>query len=507
MRTKAILALAALAAAIPVAAWSVVTRDSGAKAANAAPDRAPHAEDNPVETRRRADFAAMQAFRPGYAFWQHVFTTPDGSIAFGSAVDGRLLATFPAKGAWTRQAVWSDGSLARVLDGQQLARKLRERRQQVALLLESAAGPVLHNSTRGDALLPNTPRYGPFLAEWGAIYERFGVPADIGLAQVILESGLSGTRRSEANAVGFCQWLQKNWKRLNHFSPTPIEGRNQTTQAPYCAAYLSVLATKYGSFIPALSEHNAGGTNVGRALINGEYLGAEDVRTRYFLGSRLALDLRTLPGKDYADVHKSYGPRSYLYAEMVFGNTFNIRRLIASTPQISINAMRTERPISLAEIVERTHLPADEVRRFNPALSEQVPAHGMLYLPDYIGEFGPDVAFWRRPPSPSYVAVLNDFLRLPAGAERWDDPAFASVMDEFRRRFRETNTEEGVVMETVLAYAMDQAYTSSRRALLSEYRSSEKVRSLIARGVLELEALRNAGAPGIAAATVPTSPE
>jgi hypothetical protein len=60
------------------------------------------------------------------------------------------------------------------------------------------------------------------------------------------------------------QWQQKNWKRLSYFSTTPIQDRNQTTQAPYCAAYLSVLATKYGSFIPALSEHNAGGTNVGR---------------------------------------------------------------------------------------------------------------------------------------------------------------------------------------------------------------------------------------------------
>ena len=66
----------------------------------------------------------------------------------------------------------------------------------------------------------------------------------------------------------------------------------------------------------------------------------------------------------------------------------------------------------------------------------------------------------------------------------WDDPAFAPVLTEFRRRFRETNTEEGQVMETVLAYAMDQAYTSSRRTLLSEYRNSEKVRELIARGVL-----------------------
>ena len=36
---------------------------------------------------------------------------PDGSIAFGSAVDGRLLATFPAKGDWTRKAVWADPEL------------------------------------------------------------------------------------------------------------------------------------------------------------------------------------------------------------------------------------------------------------------------------------------------------------------------------------------------------------------------------------------------------------
>jgi hypothetical protein len=500
---KAILAVAALCAAIPGAAWNVVTRRSSANA----PVHALPAADDPVEARRRGDFAAMQAFRPGYAFWQHVFTLPDGSIAYGSAVDGRLLATFPARGVWPRQAVWSDPALARILDGQRLAPRLRERREQVALLLEDAAGPVLHNSTRGDALLMNARRYGPFLAEWGAIYERFGVPAEIGLAQVIFESGLHATRRSEANAVGFCQWLQKNWKRLNYFSPTPIEGRNQTTQAPYCAAYLSVLATKYGSFIPALSEHNAGGTNVGRALITGGYLGAGDVRTRYFLGSRLALDLRTLPGKEYADVHRSYGPRSYLYAEMVFGNTFNIRRLIASTPQLSISAMRTPRPISLAEIIERTRLPADEVRRFNPALVERVPSHGTLYLPDYVSEFGADVAFWRRPPSSSYVAVLDDFIRLDSGPEQWDDPAFAPVLRDFKRRFRETNTEEGVVMETVLAYAMDQAYTSSRRALLSEYRNSEKVRRLIERGVLQLDALRNALTPGVGAATVLPSPE
>jgi hypothetical protein len=478
---------------MPLAASSVIIRRSTEKPAVVAV-RAPHAASDVVQGRLRADLAAMQTFRPGYPFWRHVFIIRDGSIAFGSAVDGRLLATFPARGDWTRQAVWNDPTIARILDGQPLARKLSDRREQVALLMERAAGPVLHNSSRGDALLINAPRYGPFLAEWGAIYARFGVPAEIGLAQVILESGLSATRRSKANAVGFCQWQQKNWKRLNYFSPIPIQDRNQTTQAPYCAAYLSILATKYGSFIPALSEHNAGGTNVGRALITGERLGAAEVRARYLLGSQLARDLRALPGREYEQVHRSYGPRSYLYAEMVFGNTFNVEHLIASTSQMPIYAMRPPRTIPVSEIVERTGLAADEVRRFNPALVDRVPARGTLYLPFQVGEFGSDVAFWRRPPSPSYTAVLDEFTRLAPGAERWDDPQFAAVLTDFRRRFSDTNTEEGMVMATVLAYVMDQAYTSSRRALLAEYRNSEKVRLLIERGALELDARRHAAA-------------
>jgi hypothetical protein len=439
-----------------------------------------------VDARWRADVAAMRRYRPGYEFWQRVFTMPDGSIVFGSAMDGRLVATFPARGDWMRHAVWTDPSLAGIVQGQHLARKLGERREQVATLLERASGPVLQNATRGDALLRNTPRYGSFVAEWAAIYERFRVPAEIGLAQGVLESGLSGTRRSEANAVGFCQWLQQNWKRLNYFSPTPLEALNQTTQAPYCAAYLSVLATKYGSFIPALSEHNAGATNVGRALINGEHLGARDVRDRYLLGSKLARDLRALPGRRYEDVYHSYGPRSYLYAEMVFGNARTVRQLIASTPQEQIHAMRIPRMMSLAEIVKRTGLTTAEVQRFNPALVGRVQADGTLYLPYYVNGFGRDVAFWHRPPSPSYLSVLDDFMRLDAGAEQWDDPTFAPVLAQFRRRFSNTNSEEGAVMATVLAYVMDQTYASSRRTLLIEFRQSEHVQQLIERGIRQL---------------------
>ena len=73
-----------------------------------------------------------------------------------------------------------------------LPSRLSRRREQVVRLLEPAVGPVVHNPTRGMFLLPNAERYGSFLDQWGAIYERFGVPAEIGLAQAVIESGLNG---------------------------------------------------------------------------------------------------------------------------------------------------------------------------------------------------------------------------------------------------------------------------------------------------------------------------
>jgi hypothetical protein len=460
-----------------------------------------HGADAPIHAlardRLQRDLEVLQGFRPAYAFWQHVFAVPDGSVVYGSRSDGRLLAVFPARGNWLDRARWEDESLAFALEGRRLATNAVERRREVADILGGADGPALHNATRGQFVIRNVPRYGGFLDEWGRIFERFGVPAEIGLSQVLIESGLNGTIRSEAGAMGLCQWMPRNWSRLNQLSPHVLEGHNQTTQAPYCAAYLTILATRYGSFIPALSEHHAGGTNVGRTIINGSRLGGETAREQYLLGSDFARELRGDRASRFRPLVRTYGPRSALYAEMVFGNAANVARLRGEVPQETVHAMRAERPIPLAEVTRRTGLSVDEVRRYNPALIRQVPRGATLYLPMQVDDFGRDVAFWHWPADPDYAAVLADFLELEATVEEWENPAFGVVLGEYVRRFAETGTEEGDVMAAALTYAMEDAYTSRRAEILAEFRTDPAILRLVLEGI---------GARADATPTVPTTP-
>jgi hypothetical protein len=488
-----------LLAIIPFA-WLTVAAASAA-AQDPDPDRAqrtaPAAADDGASAAERvaatvsamlaADLAAMQRFRPGYRFWNHVFTVPDGSVAFGSATDGRLLAVLPASGSWTAAAGrFEEPELAQLLDGVSFSHYLTERREEAAAALAYAVGPIVHNPTRGRFLMRNVPRYSAFLDEWGRIYERFGVPAELGLAQAIIESGLDGRIRSEANAIGLCQWLHGNWQKLARLAPHVIEANNQTTQAPFCAAYLTVLATKYGSFLPALSEHHAGGANVGRAVILGARLGADDIRARYFIGAEFALDLRRASPQRFAELYRTYGPRSFRYTELVFGNMATVTMLRESTTQRKIHAMRTGRAIPIAEITRRTGLSADEVRRYNPALVRQVPRNATLYLPTHIAAFGSDVAFWHRPAPATFTAILADFLALDVPAEYWDEPAFQDTLATFQRRFRQTRTEEGTVMAVTLAYVAEEMRTDRRGPILQEYRTSPRIANLIDEGMREL---------------------
>ena len=186
---------------------------------------------------------------------------------------------------------------------------------------------------------------------------------------------------------------------------------------------LTILATKHGAFIPALSTHHSGGTNVARTLVNGERLGGADPRERYFLGAQFARDLRLIDVRTYKDLYGTYGPRSYRYPEMTFGNTLTIARLMAATPQVRVYAMRTARSIALSDR-RRTRLSEDDVRRLDPALVKTVPDGATLYLPLYVSELAAMVVLaaarrrrLRRGP--------EDFVRLDEMGGQWDDPSFA----------------------------------------------------------------------------------
>ncbi len=244
----------------------------------------------------------------------------------------------------------------------------------------------------------------------------------------------------------------------------------------------------YGSFIPALSEHHAGGVNVGRTVINGERLGGADTREQYLMGSEFVRDLRNISIRRYRELFRTYGPRSFLYSEMVFGNTVNVQQLRVGAVQTPIFAMRTTRNLPLSELRRKTGLSTTELKRFNPALVKQVPARANVYLPEYVEEFGEDVSFWHRPATPSFAAALNDFVRLEAGVERWHEASFEATLREFQERFQETGTEEGTVMATTLRYVIGDLRTSRRAAILSEFRTNGRILDLFRRGLQELRA-------------------
>jgi hypothetical protein len=131
----------------------------------------------------------------------------------------------------------------------------------------------------------------------------------------------------------------------------------------------------------------------------------------------------------------------------------------------------------------------DEVRRFNPALTTRVPDNATLYLPELVSEFGTDVSFWHRAPTAAYTAALDAFLQLDAGIERWHQPSFEAELQEHRRRFEATDTEEGTVMAAVLGYVISDLRTSRRAAILADFRSNGHIHELFRQGAAELALL------------------
>ena len=133
------------------------------------------------------------------------------------------------------------------------------------------------------------------------------------------------------------------------------------------------------------------------------------------MGADFARDLRGVSRRRYRALFRTYGPRSFLYAEMVFGNALNITKLSAETPQSRIFAMRAPRshsalPRSPSALACRWMRSSDSI----PPWSGGCPPARTCTYRSTSAEFGPDVSFWHRPANPAYASVLNEFVRLNA---------------------------------------------------------------------------------------------
>jgi len=167
---------------------------------------------------------------------------------------------------------------------------------------------------------------------------------------------------------------------------------------------------------------------------------------------------------------------------MTFGNMANVERLRSTMAQVEVFAMRTRRARSLADVAKGAGVSTAEAQRFNPALKRQVPAGGTVYLPLYVEAFGPDVSFWHRPPGEEYSDLLNEFVQLDVPLGEWDDKAFDPVLRDFQKRFSATDTEEGTVMATTLAFVLQDQRSSRQAQILAEFRTSPRILRLFERG-------------------------
>jgi len=105
------------------------------------------------------------------------------------------------------------------------------------------------------------------------------------------------------------------------------------------------------------------------------------------------------------------------------------------------------------------------VRRFNPALADRVPARSTLYLPHYVA-----TSAWTsrsggsaRPPT-RRCSTRSRASRRPSDGR----PVVRTGPRRIQAAVQGDQHRRSIVMDTVLTYVMDQAYTSSRRSLLSD---------------------------------------
>mgnify|MGYP000692608681 CR=1 FL=1 len=210
-----------------------------------------------------------------------------------------------------------------------------------------------------------------------------GAPEDLFLLAGV-ESGYHERLISPAWAAGMWQFIPRTGRHYGLKINTWVDERRNVQKATYAAAaYLTHLYKRYGKWEYAIGAYNAGEWSMNRALKRCPGMSFWKMRYR----SRCKLPNET---KEYV---ASFFALLYYYR-----NFPKKKKPVKVLPAITLTAVETPGPVSLANVATAIGLPLKDLFRFNPELSHWATPPGQKY---------------KLLVPPLYVPLLKQYLSKP----------------------------------------------------------------------------------------------
>ena len=205
--------------------------------------------------------------------------------------------------------------------------------------------------------LERSSRYLPVMQ---AVLKENNLPEEL-VYVALIESGFSPKAFSQANAVGYWQFIHGTGKRYGLKIDGFVDERRDPILSTQAAAeYFKDLYSLFGSWHLALAAYNSGEYRVNRAVLR------HYSRDFWHLSSKKALprETRNYVPKLIASIRIAQNPKKYGFYNLNF------------EPAINYELVPLKKPVSLLKIAQNLRVSQEEMRRLNPMYKgEYVPIY------------------------------------------------------------------------------------------------------------------------------------